>query len=271
MPPSNPQHAALLAHVVSQTKSNIDFLVSQKYITADDARAFNMKLSNIAGGSNDISSLADQAQQLTLSAVRPVSPPKFVSPVRRVPPSAPKPGVRNRVKAIWDYNENNQVCSSRDTPPILFDHSSYVQEHNDLSFRAGDIIELVEETNSDWWVGRVNGRQGLFPSNYVERTNEEYSPSPTPIPPPSFPTPPAFPNYNTPQSPPPWQSVPPPQPYYQPPGGGEKNWVPPPNPPPPTVQNIQIVPAPQPEKKKGRFGNLGNTVSKGNFFSTIDV
>ncbi|KAG8713319.1 hypothetical protein FRC08_013411 [Ceratobasidium sp. 394] len=35
----------------------------------------------------------------------------------------------------------------------------------DLSFKAGDIIEIVEETSEDWWVGRLNGRQGMFPSN----------------------------------------------------------------------------------------------------------
>ncbi|KAJ3508104.1 hypothetical protein NLJ89_g5935 [Agrocybe chaxingu] len=40
---------------------------------------------------------------------------------------------------------------------------------NDLSFAAGDIIEIVDETNPDWWTGRVHGRQGIFPSAYVER------------------------------------------------------------------------------------------------------
>lgn len=27
----------------------------------------------------------------------------------------------------------------------------------------------MEETNADWWTGKVNGRRGLFPSNYVEK------------------------------------------------------------------------------------------------------
>jgi hypothetical protein len=38
-----------------------------------------------------------------------------------------------------------------------------------LSFAAGDTIEIVDETNADWWTGRVNGKQGLFPSTYVEK------------------------------------------------------------------------------------------------------
>jgi hypothetical protein len=38
-----------------------------------------------------------------------------------------------------------------------------------LSFAAGDTIEIIDETNADWWTGRVNGKQGLFPSTYVEK------------------------------------------------------------------------------------------------------
>ena len=44
---------------------------------------------------------------------------------------------------------------------------------NDLSFRAGDIIAIIAETNADWWTGRLannpNSREGLFPANYVEK------------------------------------------------------------------------------------------------------
>jgi hypothetical protein len=35
----------------------------------------------------------------------------------------------------------------------------------DLSFQVGDRIEIVERTASaeDWWTGRLNGEQGVFP------------------------------------------------------------------------------------------------------------
>ncbi|KIL70605.1 hypothetical protein M378DRAFT_155540 [Amanita muscaria Koide BX008] len=44
------------------------------------------------------------------------------------------------------------------------------QADGDLSFNAGDKIELVERTASaeDWWTGRINGNQGVFPGNYVQ-------------------------------------------------------------------------------------------------------
>jgi lipid-binding SYLF domain-containing protein len=44
------------------------------------------------------------------------------------------------------------------------------QQDGDLSFREGDIITIVQKTESqdDWWTGKVNGRQGIFPANYVQ-------------------------------------------------------------------------------------------------------
>ncbi|KAI0344278.1 BAR-domain-containing protein [Trametopsis cervina] len=46
------------------------------------------------------------------------------------------------------------------------------QADGDLDFRAGDRIEVVEKTDSaeDWWTGKLNGRQGVFPGNYVQDT-----------------------------------------------------------------------------------------------------
>jgi len=38
-----------------------------------------------------------------------------------------------------------------------------------LTFYKDDIIEIISESNADWWTGKVNGRTGLFPSNYVEK------------------------------------------------------------------------------------------------------
>ncbi|KAH0612923.1 uncharacterized protein H6S33_009303 [Morchella sextelata] len=43
------------------------------------------------------------------------------------------------------------------------------QAEGDLSFSAGDIIEIVQRTNNEneWWTGKLHGRQGQFPGNYV--------------------------------------------------------------------------------------------------------
>ncbi|KAJ7922935.1 hypothetical protein B0H13DRAFT_1978588 [Mycena leptocephala] len=46
------------------------------------------------------------------------------------------------------------------------------QADGDLSFSTGDQIEVVERGASaeDWWTGRLNGQQGVFPGNYVQDT-----------------------------------------------------------------------------------------------------
>ena len=44
------------------------------------------------------------------------------------------------------------------------------QADGDLSFKTGDRIEIVKKTESqeDWWTGRLNGVEGVFPGNYVQ-------------------------------------------------------------------------------------------------------
>lgn len=43
------------------------------------------------------------------------------------------------------------------------------QDTDELSFNANDVLEIVKEDPSGWWQGRIRGREGLFPGNYVER------------------------------------------------------------------------------------------------------
>jgi len=43
------------------------------------------------------------------------------------------------------------------------------QEKDELSFKEGDIITLLEKyIDSDWWKGELNGKIGLFPINYTQ-------------------------------------------------------------------------------------------------------
>ena len=39
----------------------------------------------------------------------------------------------------------------------------------DISFEEGDLIEIIVgvEGGDEWWVGKCNGKEGSFPSNYV--------------------------------------------------------------------------------------------------------
>lgn len=138
------------------------------------------------------------------------------------------------------------------------------KEPNDLSFSVGETIEILDETNADWWTGRCRGRQGLFPSNHVQVIPAASSPiaSPPPSAPPaqmpiapvptgpSAPYPPAGYNNN------------PEKPVYRPFGAVYQGTD---QPPPAQVQvapvnTVGLQQAPGQEQKQKKWGRLGNTV-----------
>ncbi|XP_023657182.1 unconventional myosin-Ie-like [Paramormyrops kingsleyae] len=43
------------------------------------------------------------------------------------------------------------------------------QDTDELSFNAADIIDIINEDPSGWWLGRLRGKEGMFPGNYVEK------------------------------------------------------------------------------------------------------
>lgn len=61
-----------------------------------------------------------------------------------VTPSSPAP--EKKYKANFDYNAT---------------------EENELSFKSGDIITVLKEHASGWWLGTVDGKtKGMFPIAY---------------------------------------------------------------------------------------------------------
>ncbi|KAJ7095770.1 ras guanine nucleotide exchange factor domain-containing protein [Mycena belliarum] len=65
----------------------------------------------------------------------------------------------------------------------MHDYAPQHQNATCLSFRAGQVIHVLNRDSSGWWDGELEGRRGWFPSNYVNidvnaLTEEEY-PSPT--------------------------------------------------------------------------------------------
>ncbi|KAJ7284650.1 SH3 domain-containing protein [Mycena rebaudengoi] len=198
--------AALLAHVVSQVESNVNFLVSQNYISESDASVFLAKLPSSAG----------------VSTVPRGMPTPTPAPRR----GAAAPSVV-QARALWAYNENGQ-------------------DADDLSFSAGDIIEIVKEENADWWMGKIHGKEALFPSAYVEKISTPAYAAPTSPPPAGRTIPPAF-NRNAAPAYKPFMAAHQSANAPPPPGGG--------------TNSLGLQQDPEQEKKKSKFGKYGNTMA----------
>lgn len=58
----------------------------------------------------------------------------------------------------------------------LFDYEG--EDDDELTFSQGDVIGLLELVGEEWGRGRIHGRTGIFPLNFMEVV--EPLPEPTP-------------------------------------------------------------------------------------------
>ncbi|KAG1934232.1 GRB2-related adapter protein 2b [Pimephales promelas] len=61
-------------------------------------------------------------------------------------PSPPAQASALQVRAVYDFT---------------------AEDADELSFRAGDLIEVLDQSDRSWWKGLLHGRIGLFPVNYT--------------------------------------------------------------------------------------------------------
>ncbi|KAL5289623.1 hypothetical protein ACFFRR_009591 [Megaselia abdita] len=54
--------------------------------------------------------------------------------------------VNRRCKAIYSYDQNKE---------------------DELTLAVGDVVEVLGEAEEGWWQGQLNGKKGVFPSNFV--------------------------------------------------------------------------------------------------------
>ncbi|KAF4791523.1 SH3 and cysteine-rich domain-containing protein [Turdus rufiventris] len=95
---------------------------------------------------------------------------------------------RKRSNSVFTYSENDTEHFGEEPKSIhslepfyktMLQMSTYValykfvpQENEDLEMRPGDMITLLEDSNEDWWKGRIDDRTGYFPANFVQRVQQ---------------------------------------------------------------------------------------------------
>ncbi|KAF7686907.1 SH3 domain-containing protein 19 isoform X1 [Silurus meridionalis] len=101
-----------------------------------------------------------------------IFPLNFVDITEDLPPSPAKK--QNRIPLPGMAASNNmQAAASPHTQACgvervkaLYDFTA--QTDGDLSFLRGDVIEVIEHIDEEWSHGRLNGREGLFPTSFTE-------------------------------------------------------------------------------------------------------
>ncbi|KAF9237636.1 hypothetical protein BU15DRAFT_75832 [Melanogaster broomeanus] len=233
----------VFAHILSQTKQNVELLIAHNQISHVDGQEILSRLSNVSNTSESSStSIVALTQQI---------PRLSMSPAPTAASTAP-PKVEAR--AIWEWTSEARGSRLR-----------LLQEE-----------VLTDETNEDWWTGRNKaGNNGLFPATYVEKLPQHPPSSLTPV---FFPEPrlETFTGSRTGSMEQRYSSTAPPQQYpfsappqQYPPPGGAPGYHPPTGPPPvynsyaeppPGPATLQPVTQQQPQKK--RFGGLGQTMAQ---------
>uniref|UniRef100_A0AAY4CYS8 Intersectin 2a n=1 Tax=Denticeps clupeoides TaxID=299321 RepID=A0AAY4CYS8_9TELE len=81
----------------------------------------------------------------------------------------------------WFHSSSVKVlgpCSGKSTPALqpicqviaMYDYKAASED--EMSFSKGQLINVLNKDDTDWWKGELSGVTGLFPTNYVKMTTE---------------------------------------------------------------------------------------------------
>ncbi|KKY13532.1 hypothetical protein UCDDS831_g08899 [Diplodia seriata] len=78
----------------------------------------------------------------------------------------PKPSRPTAPKPQFGAAKRASLAANQAIAKFTFE----ADQPGDLGFKKGEVITILKRTENetDWWTGRIGGREGIFPSNYVE-------------------------------------------------------------------------------------------------------
>ena len=103
----------------------------------------------------------------------PPASPKTSPVIKRKAPKPPVAAVRKSTLQSTPVSRGVGTSSPSCKPPFHYQFTDYIAsydfcgtEQGDLSFVAGDVIEVTSR-DGEWWKGELRGVSGIFPANYV--------------------------------------------------------------------------------------------------------
>ncbi|NXY44939.1 SH319 protein, partial [Ceuthmochares aereus] len=72
--------------------------------------------------------------------------------------------LKNKVEVSSSLPQNNR-CSVEWCEAL---HDFTAETKDDLSFKKGDYIQILEQVDSEWYRGRLNEKEGIFPAVFVQ-------------------------------------------------------------------------------------------------------
>ncbi|CAJ2499808.1 Uu.00g026610.m01.CDS01 [Anthostomella pinea] len=118
------------------------------------------------------------------------TPRPVPTPAAATPRPVPTPAAATSNIPSHTRSQNSTSSISRPPPPppppaakakivakVLYDFAG--QRENELSIKAGDIIEIIQKETNGWWLAKTPQGQAWVPAAYVE---EQAAPAPAPAP-----------------------------------------------------------------------------------------
>jgi len=126
----------------------------------------------------------DNVLDTTVDSIDPKEPPEDKKADHLQVPNSPKlPSLEGVLKSDSESYPNSNYQFQESSSTILKKHHGIdrvvslfkfdAEQDWQLSFEAGQIINVLKTHSSGWWTGELNGKKGKFPINYCQSLDEE--------------------------------------------------------------------------------------------------